>query len=105
MVRLSATDNSLPSISCISEAREEEHFLSCLHLYLEGKPREPVSASLGLSEQDVDHDLYRLVSPHLVSAIHTAAAFVGKSDAEDAVQEAILCAWKAWPSLRQRDSV
>jgi DNA-directed RNA polymerase specialized sigma24 family protein len=53
----------------------------------------------------VDHDFYRLVSPHLVSAIHTAAAFVGKADAEDAVQEAILRAWKAWPSLRQRDSV
>jgi DNA-directed RNA polymerase specialized sigma24 family protein len=48
----------------------------------------------------VDHDFYRLVSPHLVSAIHTAAAFVGKADAE-----AILRAWKAWPSLRQRDSV
>jgi RNA polymerase sigma-70 factor, ECF subfamily len=61
--------------------------------------------SLGSKEQDVDHDFYRLVSPHLVSAIHTAAAFVGKADAEDAVQEAILRAWKAWPSLRQRDSV
>jgi len=66
--------------------------------------REPALVSLGPSEQDVDHDFYRLVSPHLVSAIHTAA-FGGPADAEDAVQEAILRAWKAWPSLRQRDSV
>jgi hypothetical protein len=32
----------------------------------------------------VDHDFYRLVSPHLVSAIQTAA-FGGPADAEDAV--------------------
>lgn len=33
-----------------------------------------------------------------------AAALVGAADAEDAAQEAILRAWRAWPDLRERDS-
>ncbi|HEX9037686.1 MAG TPA: sigma-70 family RNA polymerase sigma factor [Ktedonobacterales bacterium] len=33
-----------------------------------------------------------------------AAALVGTADAEDAAQEAILRAWRAWPALRERDA-
>lgn len=33
-----------------------------------------------------------------------AASLVGIADAEDAAQEAILRAWRAWPALRERDS-
>lgn len=33
-----------------------------------------------------------------------AAALVGMADAEDAAQEAILRAWRAWPALRERDA-
>ena len=33
-----------------------------------------------------------------------AAALVGMADAEDAAQEAILRAWRAWPALRERNS-
>lgn len=33
-----------------------------------------------------------------------AAALIGTADAEDAAQEAILRAWRAWPALRERAS-
>lgn len=33
-----------------------------------------------------------------------AAALVGMADAEDAAQEAVLRAWRAWPTLRERSS-
>jgi RNA polymerase sigma-70 factor, ECF subfamily len=33
-----------------------------------------------------------------------AAALIGSTDAEDAAQEAILRAWRAWPGLRERES-
>ncbi len=33
-----------------------------------------------------------------------AAALVGAADAEDAAQEAVLRAWRAWPALRERES-
>ncbi|HEU0026552.1 MAG TPA: sigma-70 family RNA polymerase sigma factor [Ktedonobacterales bacterium] len=33
-----------------------------------------------------------------------AAALIGSADAEDAAQEAILRAWRAWPGLRDRES-
>ena len=33
-----------------------------------------------------------------------AASLVGMADAEDAAQEAILRAWRAWPALRERES-
>ena len=36
--------------------------------------------------------------------INIAAALVGISDAEDAAQEALMRAWRAWPSLREADS-
>ncbi len=39
------------------------------------------------------------VIPHLPLLIRTAAALVGSGDAEDAAQEALVRAWKAWPAL------
>jgi RNA polymerase sigma-70 factor (ECF subfamily) len=33
-----------------------------------------------------------------------AAALVGMADAEDAAQEAVLRAWRAWPALRERNA-
>ena len=39
------------------------------------------------------------VMPHLPLLIRTAAALVGHADAEDAAQEALMRAWKAWPAL------
>jgi RNA polymerase sigma-70 factor (ECF subfamily) len=39
------------------------------------------------------------VMPHLPLLIRTAAALVGRADAEDAAQEALMRAWKAWPTL------
>ncbi len=41
-----------------------------------------------------------LVSPHLTTMLRVAAALVGKSDAEDAAQEALVRGWQAWSSLR-----
>jgi len=39
------------------------------------------------------------------AVLRLAAALVGIADAEDATQEAILRAWQAWPTLRNRDAV
>lgn len=39
------------------------------------------------------------VMPYLPLLIRTAAALVGRDDAEDAAQEALMRAWKAWPTL------
>lgn len=41
-----------------------------------------------------------LVTPHTATMARVAAALVGMADAEDAVQEALLRAWRSWPSLR-----
>jgi RNA polymerase sigma factor (sigma-70 family) len=44
------------------------------------------------------------VTRHMEARLRIASALVGIADAEDAVQEAVLRAWKAWPSLRERAS-
>jgi RNA polymerase sigma-70 factor, ECF subfamily len=46
-----------------------------------------------------------LLAPEPVGAMmRLAAALVGRDDAEDAAQEALLRAWQAWPSLRDRSA-
>jgi RNA polymerase sigma-70 factor (ECF subfamily) len=45
-----------------------------------------------------------LVTPHTATIIRMAAALVGIPDAEDAAQEALMRAWRAWPGLREADS-
>jgi RNA polymerase sigma-70 factor (ECF subfamily) len=47
---------------------------------------------------------HRLAGSSLDSSFRLAAHLVGdRSDAEDVVQEALTLAWRAWPSLRDRD--
>lgn len=43
-----------------------------------------------------------LVDAHAATLTRVAAALVGASDAEDAAQEAVVRAWRAWPELRDR---
>ena len=42
-----------------------------------------------------------LVAPHTDAMARVAAALVGLADAEDAAQEALMRAWRAWPALRE----
>src|SRR5215813_8071578 len=46
-----------------------------------------------------------LVPQHAAALRRTAAAIVGWPDAEDAAQEAILHAWRAWETLGDLDAV
>ncbi|MGZ3583873.1 MAG: RNA polymerase sigma factor [Ktedonobacterales bacterium] len=46
-----------------------------------------------------------LVPPLAPVVLRVAATLVGTADAEDAAQEAILRAWKAWPELRDVEAV
>ncbi len=46
-----------------------------------------------------------LVAPHTATMARVAAALVGLADAEDAAQEALLRAWRSWPSLRDAGAV
>lgn len=45
-----------------------------------------------------------LVERHAHEMLAVAAAIVGRSDGEDAAQEAIVRAWQAWPTLRDRNA-
>ncbi len=45
-----------------------------------------------------------LLDAHAATLTRIAAALVGMSDAEDATQEAVVRAWRAWPALRERAS-
>lgn len=45
-----------------------------------------------------------LVARHAREILGVAAAIVGMADGEDAAQEAIVRAWQAWPTLRDRDA-
>jgi DNA-directed RNA polymerase specialized sigma24 family protein len=42
----------------------------------------------------------RQVSQHAAAVLRVATALVGHDDAEDAVQEALTRAWRAWGTLR-----
>lgn len=46
-----------------------------------------------------------LVAAHLIAALRVATPLVGEADAEDAVQEAIIRAWQAWPTLHDPRAV
>jgi DNA-directed RNA polymerase specialized sigma24 family protein len=46
-----------------------------------------------------------LVPGQIAAVVRTAAALVGKADAEDAAQEAIMRAWQAWPSLQDVEAL
>lgn len=50
-------------------------------------------------------DFARLVVPHTDAMARIAAALVGAADADDAAQEALMRAWRAWPTLREADAV
>jgi RNA polymerase sigma-70 factor (ECF subfamily) len=45
-----------------------------------------------------------LIDAQAATLTRVAAALVGVADAEDAAQEAILRAWRAWPALRERSA-
>jgi RNA polymerase sigma-70 factor (ECF subfamily) len=45
------------------------------------------------------------VAPHTDAMARVAAALVGVADAEDAAQEALMRAWRAWPALREEGAV
>ncbi len=50
-------------------------------------------------------EFVRLATRHLNAAFKLAGYLLGDSaEAEDAVQEALLRAWRAWPKLREPDS-
>jgi RNA polymerase sigma-70 factor (ECF subfamily) len=60
--------------------------------------------TLGEAAMD-DHELFNaLVAQHAQAVLGIAAAILGTADAEDAGQEAIVRAWRAWPMLREREA-
>jgi len=55
------------------------------------------------ARDDLD-EFCALLDTHAATLTHVAAALVGLSDAEDAAQEAVVRAWRAWPALRERSA-
>jgi RNA polymerase sigma-70 factor (ECF subfamily) len=67
-------------------------------------PREETRASSG-AETAADAAAFNaLVERHAHEMLAVAAAIVGRADGEDAAQEAVVRAWQAWPTLRERDA-
>lgn len=60
------------------------------------------SGASGAAEVDELGAFCALVDAHAATLTRIAAALVGASDAEDAAQEAVVRAWRAWPELRDR---
>ena len=52
------------------------------------------------TDQQLAGRFSEVIAPLAPAALRVAAALLGKSEAEDAAQEAILRAWRAWPTLR-----
>lgn len=49
---------------------------------------------------DASNERYvQLAQPHMGAVLHVATALVGRADAEDAAQEALLRGMRAWPGL------
>src|SRR5215472_8700022 len=46
-----------------------------------------------------------LVPPHAAAMLRLAAAYLGPTEAEDAVQEAAMRAWQAWPKLHNVEAL
>ncbi len=66
--------------------------------------RAETRASSG-SEALADAEAFNaLVERHAHEMLAVAAAIVGRADGEDAAQEAVVRAWQAWPTLRERDA-
>ncbi|MGH2517410.1 MAG: RNA polymerase sigma factor, partial [Ktedonobacterales bacterium] len=52
-------------------------------------------------ERESDYTRFvALVPEHMEAVVRVAAALVGAADAEDAAQEAVVRAWRAWTALR-----
>ena len=61
--------------------------------------------SAGVGESDEQRaEFTALIDAHATTLARVAAALVGVSDAEDAAQEAIVRAWRAWSDLRDRSA-
>lgn len=59
--------------------------------------------NLGAPSDGVRTDLFsELVPPLSGTIVKVAAALIGVDEAEDVAQEAILRAWQAWPTLRDK---
>lgn len=56
----------------------------------------------GAGEAPLPDAFNALLDQHATTLVRVAAALVGMADAEDAAQEAVLRAWRAWPDLRDR---
>jgi hypothetical protein len=51
------------------------------------------------------HNFVSLVPPQTPGMLRVAAALVGRADAEDVTQEAVLQAWRSWSSLRSIETL
>lgn len=52
-----------------------------------------------------DSRFVTVVSPHITNMMYLAIALIGAADAEDAVQEALVRAWRAAATLREGETV
>lgn len=53
----------------------------------------------------MDERFVHLVTPHVLSMLQTSASLIGSTDAEDAVQEALLRAWRSLATLRNEHAL
>jgi RNA polymerase sigma-70 factor, ECF subfamily len=63
-----------------------------------------IQETSGMRDADDLAEFSALLDLHAATLTRVAAALVGVSDAEDAAQEAVVRAWRAWPALRDRSS-